>query len=131
MQRLHFVNLREGFMKYISLLLSALFLSICGTQAFAGNCDINYTRTACPGKEEISFKKCDGKASCTKTVTADTADACRVKAVAACANDRLDITKSKVITATFDGKPVQNKVGGTDHCLDYSERASEFNQCPK
>lgn len=116
-------------MKHISLLLSALFLSISGAQAVASTCDINYTRTACPGKEVISYKKCDGKQSCTKTVTVDTADACRAKAVAACANDRLDITKSKVITAMFNGKPIQNKAGGTDHCLDYAERAAEFNQC--
>ena len=116
-------------MKQIPLLLSALILSITSAQAVAGSCDINYTRTACAGKEVISFKKCDGKSSCVKTVEADTADACRAKAVAACANDRLDITKSKVIAATFNGKPVLNKSGGADHCLDYAERAAEFNQC--
>ena len=116
-------------MKHISLLLSALFLSIGAAQAVAGSCDINTTRTACTGKEAISYKKCDGKPSCVKTVSVDTADACRAKAVAACANDRLDITKNKVITATFNGKPVQNKAGGADQCLDYAERAAEFNQC--
>lgn len=116
-------------MKRIPLFLSALFLSLNGAYAIAGNCDINYTRTACPGKEAISYKKCDGKQSCVKTVTADTAEACRVKAVAACANDRLDITKSKAITATFNGKAIPNKAGGTDHCLDYAERAAEFNKC--
>ncbi len=116
-------------MKHVSLLLSVLFLSLSGAQAIAGNCDINYTRTACPGKDAVSFKKCDGKASCVKTVAADSAEACRVKAVAACANDRLDITKSKVISATFDGKPVMNKKGAADHCQDYSERDAEFNKC--
>lgn len=115
-------------MKHIWLLFSALFLCFNGAQAVAG-CDIATTRTACPGKEAISYKKCNGKASCTKAVTADTPDACRVKAVAACANDRLDITKNKVISATFDGKPVLNKAGGTDHCLDYAERDMEFNKC--
>ncbi len=116
-------------MKKVSLVLAALFLSLSAVAAVAGSCDVNYTRTACPGKEAISFKKCDGKASCVKTGTADTEEACRVKAVAACANDRLDITKSKVITATFNGKPVKNKAGGADHCADYAERASEFNKC--
>lgn len=115
-------------MKRISLVLSALFLCFNAAQAVAG-CDLNYTRTACPGKEAISYKKCDGKASCVKAATADTADACRAKAVAACANDRLDITKSKVISATFNGKPVLNKAGGADHCLDYAEREAEFNKC--
>lgn len=116
-------------MKQVSLLLSALFLSISGVHALAGSCDINYTRTACAGKEAISYKKCDGKQSCTKNVTTDTADACRAKAVAACANDRLDITKSKVVSAMFNGKPVKNKAGGTDHCQDYADREAEFNKC--
>lgn len=116
-------------MKSSFVLSSVLLLSISATQAIAGTCDINYTRTACAGKEDISYKKCDGKQSCTKSVTVDTVDACRSKAVAACANDRLDITKNKVITATFNGKSVQNKAGGADHCLDYADRAEEFNQC--
>jgi hypothetical protein len=116
-------------MKKITLVLAGLLLSLSGAYAVAGSCDINYTRTACPGKEAISFKKCDGKASCVKTGTAESEDACRTKAVAACANDRLDITKSKVITATFNGKPVKNKAGGEDHCADYAERAAEFNKC--
>ena len=116
-------------MKRISLLLSALLLSIGGSVAVAGSCELKTTRTACPGKEAISFKKCDGQASCSKTVSVDSAEACRTKAVAACANDRLEITKSKAINATFDGKPVSNKAGGMDHCLDYSARAEEFNKC--
>jgi hypothetical protein len=111
------------------LALATLFLSFNAAWAVAATCDIGYTRTACPGKEAISFKKCDGKASCVKTVTADTAEACHSKAVAACANDRLDITKSKVITATFNGKPVMNKAGGADSCADYAEREAEFNHC--
>lgn len=115
-------------MKPILVFLSALFLCLSGAQAVAG-CELTYTRTACPGKEAVSYKKCDGKQSCTKPATADTPEACRVKAVAACANDRLDITKSKVLSATFDGKPVLNKTGGADHCLDYAEREAEFNKC--
>lgn len=118
-------------MKPVSLLLSALFLCLNGAYAVAANCDLNYTRTACPGKEAISYKKCDGKQSCVKTVAADNAEACRVKAVEACANDRLDITKSKIITATFNGKAVPNKAGATDHCADYAEREAEFNKCGK
>lgn len=116
-------------MKKVSILMGAVFFCFGSALAIAGSCDLNYTRTACPGKEAISYKKCDGNQSCTKTGTADTEDACRAKAVAACANDRLDITKSKVITATFNGKPVKNKAGGTDHCADYAERAVEFDKC--
>lgn len=115
-------------MKRISLLLAAIFFYFNGAQAYAG-CDLTYTRTACPGKEAVSYKKCDGKQSCVKPAAADTAEACRVKAVAACANDRLDITKNKVVSATFNGKPLMNKAGGADHCLDYAEREAEFNKC--
>src|ERR1044072_5970627 len=67
-------------------------------------CALSYTRTACPGKEEESYKKCDGKKSCTKYVAAATEQACQEAGVAACANDRLTITQSKVITVTFKGK---------------------------
>lgn len=95
------------------------------------DCGINYTRTACPGKEEESYKKCDGKKSCTKFVAAASEQACADAAVAACANDRLTITQSKVITATFKGKALKNKGGKDDMCLDYSKRDSEFNQCSK
>ncbi|MES2325687.1 MAG: hypothetical protein V4633_25840 [Pseudomonadota bacterium] len=116
-------------MKTTLLSLSALILAISATTAMAGNCDVKYTRTACPGQEAASFKKCDGKVSCIKVVPADSEQSCRVKAVAACANDRVDITKSKVINATYDGKPVLNKAGGPDHCKDYAARSEEFDQC--
>ncbi len=116
-------------MKHISTVLFASLLSLGVNQAMAGSCDINYTRTACPGKEAISYKKCDGSQSCVKNATADSEESCRAKAVDACANDRLDITKSKVITATFNGKPVLNKGGKPDHCVDYAARDAEFNKC--
>ena len=95
------------------------------------DCAITYTRTACPGKEEESYKKCDGKKSCTKYVAAATEQACQEAAVAACANDRLTITQRKVIAATFKGKALKSKEGKDDMCLDYSKRDAEFNQCSK
>ena len=118
-------------MKTTLFILSALLLSTSASLAVAGSCEIKYTRAACPGKEAESFKKCDGKASCIKTVVADSAEVCRTKAAAACANDRIDITKSKIINALFDGKPVMGKTGGADHCQDYAAKAEEFNQCGK
>jgi len=109
-----------------------MLLCVSTTAVFAAaTCELTTTRAACAGQEAASFKKCDGKATCTKPAVAETAEACRAKAVAACSNDRLEITKSKTVTAMFNGKPVLNKAGGTDLCLDYSERASEFNQCSK
>lgn len=49
----------------------------------------------------------------------------------ACTNDRLDITKSKVITAKYKGKALKTKSGKDDMCLDYAKRDAEFNQCGK
>lgn len=97
--------------------------------AHAGDCAIEYTRTACPGKETESFAKCDGKKTCVKTVPATDTAACQSAALKACANDRLDITQSKAITATFDGKALKSASGKGDFCLDYDKRAAEFNHC--
>lgn len=95
------------------------------------DCAITYTRSACAGQETESFKKCDGKQTCTKYVPADSAEKCSEAAVAACSNDRLSITKSKVINATWKGKPLKTKAGKEDMCLDYAKRDAEFNQCTK
>jgi hypothetical protein len=97
----------------------------------AAACAITYTRTACPGKEDESYKKCDGKKTCTKLVAAASEQACQEAAVAACANDRLTVTQSKVISAAFKGKALKNKGGKDDMCLDYAKRDTEFNQCSK
>ena len=95
------------------------------------DCKLVYTRTACPGQETESYKKCDGQKSCAKYVAATSEQECQVAGVAACANDRLTITQSKVITATFKGKPLKTKAGKDDMCLDYAKRDTEFNQCTK
>jgi len=100
-------------------------------QVKATDCAVTYARTACPGMEEESYKKCDGQKSCTKDVDANSEDQCRVAAVNACANDRLTVTKSKIITAKFKGKSLKSKSGQDDLCLDYPKRATEFNQCAK
>jgi hypothetical protein len=97
----------------------------------AGNCAITYTRTACPGQEAESYKKCDGKQSCTKLVAADSEAKCREAAIQACSNDRLTVTRSKVIGAKFKGKALETKSGKDDMCLDYPKRDTEFNQCGK
>jgi hypothetical protein len=107
-----------------------LFMAAAGTAA-AGECGIEYIRTACPGKEVESFSKCDGKQSCVLPEPADSAQACQSAALKACANDRLLITKSKVVRAKFDGKVVMSASGKEDFCADYEKRAAEFDQCAK
>lgn len=103
-------------------------------QAFAqaqGDCGISYTRTACPGKDAQSYAKCDGQASCVKFVAADSPQACQAAALKACANDRLDITRSKVIGATYKGAALKSASGQSDFCADYDKRAAEFDKCDK
>jgi hypothetical protein len=116
----------------ISLLAAGLAFGL--GHAFAEDktdCAVTYTRTACTGQEAESFKKCDGKKSCTKYVAADSEASCSTAAVDACSNDRPTVTQSKVITATYKGKPVKSKAGKPDMCLDYAKRDAEFNQCTK
>ncbi|MBW8829898.1 MAG: hypothetical protein JF606_10775 [Burkholderiales bacterium] len=112
-----------------------LFANMAGGMAHAqdkGECEVHYTRTACPGKEAESFAKCEGKASCNKRVeTAATPQACQTVALKACANDRLDVTKSKVITAVFKGQALKSATGKADFCMDYEKRAAEFDKCGK
>lgn len=119
-------------MKRMVLLSAALLLSfnVTAYAAEAKDCAINYVRTACAGKEAESYKKCDGKQSCTKAAEAKTVQECQDLAVKACANDRLDITKSKVITASFKGSALKSKSGKEDFCSDYANRDKEFNRCP-
>lgn len=98
---------------------------------WAGNCEINFDRTACPGQEAISYKKCDGEKTCTEYKETATAAECGAAATAACENKRLNITKSKVITATFDGKPLKTAAGSSDFCTAYALKDQEFNHCDK
>jgi hypothetical protein len=124
-------------MKSIHLLQLAVFAAGLGLVAPAAHaedktdCALTYNRTACAGQEAESYKKCDGKQSCTKNVAAADEAACQTAAVEACANDRPTVTKSKVITATYKGKAVKSKGGKPDLCQDYAKRAAEFNQCEK
>lgn len=114
-------------------LLAGANLSAIGSAAAEDktDCAIVYTRAACPGKEAESFAKCDGKKSCTKYVPATSAEECAAAATQACANDRPTITQSKVINATYKGKPVKSTSGKADFCVDYAKRDAEFNQCAK
>ncbi len=115
-------------MKRIVLLSAAILLSI-NVGAYANQCAVNFTRNACPGKEVESFKKCDGNKSCTKVSEVTSAQECQKVAMKSCANDRLDITKSKVITASFQGKPMKTASGKDDFCAEYANRDKEFNRC--
>ncbi len=113
-------------MKIQNLALAALcFLSL--SQVAQAGCVIHYNRTACPGQEAVSYSKCNGTKECDKEDSGGAASlkACEQAAAAACANTRLQITKSKVITATFNGKPLR---GGSNFC---ASNRPDFNQCAK
>ncbi len=113
---------------FICVLAAALMPS-APVSAAEGDCAVNYTRVSCPGKEKISFKKCGGEASCTKSKEADSKAACMKKAAMSCRNSRLHITKSKVITATWKGEAVMDANGEADFCLAYEKRDAEFDRC--
>ena len=95
----------------------------------ASICTIHFNRTACAGKETDSYKKCDGKKECDEKKKADSLADCQKLAADACSNSRLTETKSKVITAMFEGKAIKSSSGNDDFCVDYKNRKTEFDQC--
>lgn len=109
--------------------LSGLTLAAFGpsltTPAFAGECIIHTIRTACPGKEAESYSKCGGAKSCDKEDSADSEAACIAAAKAGCPNSRLEITKSKVVKARFNGKQLPGPFGGS-FC---APNRPDFNKC--
>jgi hypothetical protein len=82
--------------------LAAAFSLAFLMRASAAECVLHVKRMACAGQETESFTHCDGTAECDVTEAAASTDAaCAKAALDACENKRLDITKSKVVTATF------------------------------
>ena len=118
-------------MKLNNILKATLLTLSCFATAsvFAGTCEIKYERTACPGKEKISYKKCKGKQTCSKFKQADSAMQCGEMAVKSCSNRRLKVTKSKVINAVFDGQAINASNGNSDFCTVYEKASEEFNKC--
>ena len=112
-------------MKFHSIALAALgFLALAETAQAA--CVIHYNRTACPGRETESYSKCNGTKECDKEDSGAVSEkACEQAAAAACVNTRLQITKSKVITAKFNGKALR---GGANFC---ASNRPDFNKCAK
>lgn len=108
-----------------------LFIAVmvASFSALAGTCEIQYERTACPGKESISYKKCDGEPTCSQFKDAASVGECRQIAMDSCANDRLTVTKSKVINAMYDDKALTTESGKADFCEEYPKRAEEFDHC--
>lgn len=98
--------------------LAAMLLTLAMGSAYAAECVLQVTRTACPGQEKESFSKCDGKPGCTESVPAASASQCALKAKSACANKRLEITKYKKVSATYDGAAVE---GGKDFCVGHPD----------
>lgn len=104
-------------------ILLALVVALGPSSAYAGDCKVTVARTPCPGKEAESFKKCNGAKSCDEVKKSASAEACAKEAQKECEIFRPKITKSKVVTATFDGKSVQD---GKDLC---GGTRPDFNKC--
>jgi hypothetical protein len=105
-----------------SLVSCLLLLTLC-VPAVAGECVLKTTRAACPGKEKESYSKCNGQARCDEKVAAESEKECTEKAAKSCDNSRPNITKSKTVSATFDGKPVE---GGKNVC---AAVRPDYNKC--
>lgn len=114
---------------YLSMALLIASFVLPFQQSYAGTCEIQYTRTSCPGKEKISYKKCKGQQSCSKFKETADAEACKTAAVASCRNKRLTVTKSKVINAVYDGTALKASNGSDDFCTVYEKADAEFNKC--
>ena len=106
-------------------ILASLICLLSGS-AFGAVCEVKYVRTACPGQQATSYKKCDGKKSCVKNKPANTVAECQAAALKSCNNGRLDITKSKIITAKFNGKQIKATDGQLNFCK--ADRP-DFNKC--
>ena len=66
-----------------------------------------------------------------KDEPATSAEQCKAAATAASASDRLTVTESKVINATYQGKPLKTALGKEDFCAEYAMPAEEYNRCAK
>jgi hypothetical protein len=108
-----------------SIVLAALFCASFASNALAYECVVHITRTACPGKEEESYSKCGGAQSCDKNEDVSTEAACIAAAKENCPNSRLEITKSKVVKARFNGKQLPGPYGGS-FC---APNRPDFNKC--
>lgn len=109
-------------------LISTIFLLTLSFNAFS-KCEVFYDRTACEGKDKEAYSKCDGKKTCTKVESSEDESECKEEALKACANSRTDITKSKIISAKWNGKEILSKSGKKDFCEDYDKKSAEFNKC--
>lgn len=98
--------------------VAAVLLGLVSVSALAGECVLQVTRTACPSMEKESYSKCDGKPGCNESVPAASASQCALKAKAGCSNKRLEVTKYKKITATYDGASVE---AGKDFCTGHPD----------
>ncbi len=117
---------KELGMKIVSGVLSLVAGFALASSAYAGVCELTVTRVACAGQEAASYKKCDGKASCAVKKKADNEAACVKAAEEECVNSRTEITKSKTVSAKFDGKEVKNAAGSNQFCA--ADRP-DFNKC--
>ena len=108
-----------------SIALAALFGLSFASNVYAAECVVHTIRTACPGKESESYSKCGGAKSCDKEEMVSTEAACIAAAKAGCPNSRLEITKSKIVKARFDGKQLKGPYGGS-FC---APNRPDFNKC--
>jgi hypothetical protein len=109
----------------IKTIAISVFFGLSLASSALADCVVNVNRTACAGKESESYSKCGGSKSCDKDYPAATEAACIAAAKENCPNKRLDITKSKVVKARFNGKSLAGPYGG-GFC---APNRPDFNKC--
>jgi hypothetical protein len=70
------------------------------------DCAVHYTRTACIGQEAVSHKNVMVKSHAQNTSLLIHLNPVKTQFLNSCESKRLDMTKSKVITAMYNGKPI-------------------------
>ena len=102
-------------MKLSRMILGGAVLSCLAApySALAGDCVITTTRNACPGREEVCYSKCAGKQTCDETKAMPSKEACEAEALRNCTVFRPGDTKSKKISAKYDGAELNS---GKDFC---------------
>lgn len=122
-------------MKMNKILTAFASTFLMSSFASAGICEISFVREACPGQEATSYKKCDGQKACSQKKKATSAEECQKIASEDCSNSRLDITKSKVVKAKFDGKALKalkdpsGRFPASDDENFCSPTRDDFNKC--
>ncbi len=91
-------------------------VSLVSSTAFAGECTISITRTACPGKETEAFKPYNGKVTTEEKKDVADAAACSAMADKSSKIVRKGTLGKKVVKGTFAGADLGKSFEDSKDC---------------